>query len=328
MQIKARLCFVPLSPSDWVAKVFLTCDNKIAVQFKHGEKVKKVLPHGPGAYRGHGGVPHVCCVYPNTQGELAEALYELAQVWSYAGEWVHAFLYKKFGYQLVSPPATCGNCNTSCDLIASENPANAGDVITFTATITNTDGSPTKGAAPQGTATFRVDGIVIGTQTLPSNEPPTTNALSVNQDWTAVSGTHTITATYTPSDGFSGTSCSMSLTVNGGVTVPCCPNALPTTLYATLSGSGFDGTYALTWNTTTLAWEYAGSIGSCVPGSGQAYTLNLACAAAPKFFWYVSANPTIYQAAPSSCSPLNVVFTGVDFSACGGSSNASVTVTP
>jgi hypothetical protein len=110
MQIMARRCFVPISPSDWVAKVFLTCDNMIAVQFKHGEKVKKVLPHGPGAYLGHGGVPQVCCLYPGTQGELAVTLYELAQVWSYAGEWVHTFLYKKFGYQLVAPPAECGNC--------------------------------------------------------------------------------------------------------------------------------------------------------------------------------------------------------------------------
>ncbi|MGH7174649.1 MAG: Ig-like domain-containing protein [Gemmataceae bacterium] len=251
MRIKARRCFVPLSPSDWVAKVFLTCDNRIAVQFKHGQHVKKVLPHGPGAYLGHGGVPFVCCLYPNTQGELAEALYDLAQIWSYAGEWVHHFLYKKFGYQLVAPPEMCGNCNTSCALTCSEDPANVGDVVTFTATITNSDGSTTKGAAPQGTVTFSVDGAAIGTQTLPSNEPPTTNAVSVTQDWTAVSGTHTITASYTPSDGFSSTSCSMSLTV-GGEQTSCCSNPLPNTLYVTISNvsgcSCLAGTYQTDFN--------------------------------------------------------------------------------
>lgn len=215
MQIKARRCFVPPSPSDWVAQVFLTCDNKIAVQFKHGQHVKRVLPHGPGAYLGHGGVPQVCCLYPGTQGALAETLYELAQVWSYAGEWVHTFLYKKFGYQLIAPPVPCGNCDTSCSLTASENPANAGDLVVFTATITNLDGSALLGAAPEGSVTFSVDGSPIGTQTLPQNEPPSTNAGSVTQSWLATVGTHFITATYVPAGGFAGTSCSLSLNVGG-----------------------------------------------------------------------------------------------------------------
>jgi hypothetical protein len=41
---------------------------------------------------------------------------------------------------------------------------------------------------------------------------------------------------------------------SGGVTVPCCSNALPNTIHMTISDSGscgcLDGTYALTWNPT------------------------------------------------------------------------------
>ena len=332
MRIKARRCFVPLSPSDWVAKVFLTCDNRIAVQFRQGQHVKKVLPHGPGAYLGHGGVPNGCCLYPNTQGELAETLYDMAQIWSYAGEWVHHFLYKKFGYQLTAPPAQCGNCNTSCVLTADKNPANVGDTVIFTATITNSDGSPTRGAAPEGAVTFRVDGAEIGTQTIAPNDPPSTNAASVTQTWVATEGTHTITAAYNPSDGFSSTNCEMSLTV-GGVTVPCCPSlSIPATLHATISGSGgLDGTYALTWRgedptDPENAWTCRQNLGSCVSTPGDPDTLNFLCTITPA--WELAVRgPFIYGPTHVSCDPFEVVFEGVNLSACGGGADCTVTVT-
>jgi hypothetical protein len=264
MQIKARRCFVPFSPSRWVAKVYLTCDNTIAVEYRHGQHVKKILPQGPGAYLGKGGVPRVCCLYPGTQGDLAEFLYELAEVWSYGGEWVHAFLYKKFGYRLVSSPSVCGNCNTTCSLsLSPANPTN-GQAVTITATITNTDGSPTRGEAPEGTVAITVDGTNLCTQTLPEDDPDSTNVRSVSCTWTATcspSQTHTLAATYTPSESdFASSSGSTSVTVSGCGGTPCCPAGLPTILHLTISGSGscgIDGTYPITWNGTI----WAGSTG-------------------------------------------------------------------
>lgn len=257
MPIKARRCFVPLSPSDWVSKVFLTCDNQIAVQFKYGQRVKKILPHGPGAYLGHGGVPQVCCLYPGTQGELAETLYELAQVWSYAGEWVHGFLYKKFGYQLVAAPALCGSCNTQCSIQLDPASPSDGQNVTITVTVTNTDGSATQGAAPQGTVTIRVDGSTIATLTLPNTNPDGQNYETVSTNWTATctpGATHTVEASFTPTEtDFAGTSCSATVTVTGcGIQTTCCPSSsLPETLHVTISNvSGcacLAGTYALTY---------------------------------------------------------------------------------
>jgi|GEM_PF-3383764 hypothetical protein len=266
MSIKARRCFVPLSPSRWVAKVYLTCDNQIAVEYRHGQHVQKILPQGPGAYAGTGGAPSVCCLYPGTQGELAETLYDLAQTWSYAGEWVHAFLYKKFGYLLVSPPAECGNCTTICALsFAPANPTD-GQAVTITATITNIDGSPTKGEAPEGTVTISVDGTILCTQTLPEDEPDSTNSQSVRCTWTASctpSSTHTIAAVFTPAaPDFASSNCSAEVTVSGCGGTPCCPNGLPATLHLTIAGSGscgLDGTYPLTWNGS----YWTGAVSGC-----------------------------------------------------------------
>lgn len=86
MAKKARRCYKALSPSDWVHQVFLTCDNMLAVQFNRHMKEHSVKPKGPGAFLGHGGVPGPCCLYPATQGQLAEELFDLGLVWSFAGE--------------------------------------------------------------------------------------------------------------------------------------------------------------------------------------------------------------------------------------------------
>jgi hypothetical protein len=266
MQIKAQKCFVALSPSRWVSRVFLTCDNMLAVEYRRGQHVKKVAPQGPGAYLGSGGVPYVCCLYPGTQGAFAEELYNLAQVWTYSGEWVHAFLYKKFGYQLVSPPAECGGCHTECSLTIDPPNPSVGQTVTLTCKITNTDGSASQGASPQGVVTFYIDGASIGTQTLPDPEPETRNWEQVSITWTASCDpepTHTIEAVYTASvPDFAPTSCSASLTVSGcgAVLVPCCPNVpLPKTIHATLSNpiggcACLVGTYALNWDEDRKSW--------------------------------------------------------------------------
>lgn len=254
MQIKARRCFVPISPSRWVAKVYLTCDNKIAVEFRHGQHVKKILPYGPGAYLGTGGVPSVCCLYPGTQGDVAADLYDLAEVWTYIGEWVHAFLYKKFGYVFVSPPATCGGCNTTCAIALDPASPSDGQVVAITVTVTNNDGNPSYGAVPQRSVTIDVDGTQLCQQTLAAGSAANQGVASCN--WTAnctPSNSHTITATYTPSESdFASTDCSTTVAVSGcGGGTACCPDGLPTTLYLTIAGSGYcdiDGTYPLTWN--------------------------------------------------------------------------------
>jgi hypothetical protein len=296
MQIKARRCFVPISPSRWVAKVYLTCDNKIAVQYRRGQHVKKILPHGPGAYLGTGGAPSVCCLYPGTQGDVAEELYDLAEVWSYSGEWVHAFLYKKFGYILVSGPKACGNCNTTCSLSLSPANPTDGQAVTITLTVTNTDGSPTKGEAPEGTVTISVDGAVLCTQTLPEDEPDSKNYQTVTCNWTATctpSASHTITATYTPAESdFASSSCQASVSVSGcgGGTI-CCPDGLPTTLHLTISGSGacgIDGTYPLTWNSNQ--WSGATTSGCPI----QFYCNNTTTPASCGFTLVVFAGPAGY----------------------------------
>lgn len=278
MQIKARRCFTPISPSRWVAKIYLTCDNKLAVEYRHGQHVKKVLPHGPGAYLGRGGVPHVCCLYPGTQGEVAETLYELAQIWSYGGEWVHAFLYKKFGYQIVAPPAHCGGCPTKCALTTEPANPTAGQSVALNCTVTNTAGSPTKGDAPKGTVTFFVDGAILATVTLPDNEPDTQNWQQASAAWLASCASkspHAIAATYTPSEAdFTATACGTSVVVSGCSTVPtpCCPNPVATSLRLTISGSCLAGTYPLTYDPAFHLWYFDGTV--C--GIGATY-FRLAC---------------------------------------------------
>jgi hypothetical protein len=326
--IKARKCFVPRSPSEWVAKVFLTCDNMLAVQFRHGQKVKKILAHGPGAYLGRGGVPSVCCLYPGTQGDLAERLYQLAQVWPYGGEWVHAFLYKKFGYRLVQPPAQCGDCNTTCTIGLNPATPAVGQAVTISCTVTNTDGSATKGDAPKGTVKFSVDGTTIGTATLPDNEPDTQNYETVSVSWTATSGTHTIAAAFTAADTeFANTNCSTTVTVSGGggVTTTCCPNnTLPDTVYVTISNAAgctcLEGTYTLTWDAANSEWN-AYVNGLCGQASVQ---FNLYCGNGQ---WGFACGVLQQTSLSGSCSPfaLSGTTTG-DGSAvnCTGTVNVSV----
>lgn len=126
---KARRCYHAHSPGDWVHQVFLTCDNMLAVQFNRHMKEHRIAPHGPGAFAGHGGIPGPCCLYPATQGELAEQLYDLGLVWTYAGEWVRRFLYRKFDYVLIPPPEGCGGCNMTCSLQIDPGAPQAGQVV-------------------------------------------------------------------------------------------------------------------------------------------------------------------------------------------------------
>jgi hypothetical protein len=295
----------------------LTCDNQIAVWFNRHEKVKKIKAEGPGAYLGHGGVPSVCCVYPGTQGKLAETLYEFALVWPFAGEWVHQFLYRKFGYLLVNPPQQCGGCNTSCSLQLDPASPENGQNVTITCTVTNTDGSPTKGAVPQGSVAFSVDGSAIGTENLPDTNPDGQNDETVSITWTATctpQATHTIAATFTPSEcDFASTSCSTSVTVTGCNTTACCPAGLPTTLHATISNvsgcSCLAGTYAMTYQGNGI-WE-SSALSLCGTANSS---LVMECNSAEEAFEFSIAcanNSFSAFAASADCTGVNFTFNGI-----------------
>jgi hypothetical protein len=116
-QIICKKAFTPLSPSDWVYAIGLDCNDAIWVWFRHGQHIIARTHEHPGPEIGVGGVPSVCCLYPGTAGAYGRELYDLAQVWSYGGEFVHAFLYRKQGYTIVGPPVLpCLGCGvtTAC----------------------------------------------------------------------------------------------------------------------------------------------------------------------------------------------------------------------
>jgi hypothetical protein len=307
--IKARKCFFPRSPSDWVHRIFLTCDNILAVQFNHGEKVHKVSDHGPGAYLGWGGVPGVCCLYPTTQGELAEQLYDLATVWSFAGEFVHRFLYKKLPYRIVSPPGTCGNCITSCGVSTSV----AGNTVTITVTVTNTDGSATLGEAPEGDVQILVDGVQVADLTLPEDEPDTTRSRAVSTSYICTdSNAHTVAANYSPAagSGMIACSCGASFQCPACQTVGCCPNCINNTLRATSQDTGEQAT--LTYNASTSRWE-----GSTTMNCGHTLYFRVQCPAGStqvtQWAFQGSWDGTTWfapcAADPSStCSPLSLLW--------------------
>ena len=96
--IKAKRCYFPRS--SWVHAFILTCDDKLAVWFKRG------VHHVHGA--AVGGVPGVCCLYPQSN----QSLYNLAVAWWSAGHFVHQFLYRVLGYVVMAPPKA--PCGTDC----------------------------------------------------------------------------------------------------------------------------------------------------------------------------------------------------------------------
>jgi Bacterial Ig-like domain (group 3) len=91
---------------------------------------------------------------------------------------------------------------TSITLAGSPNPSISSQSVTFTATVTSANGTPT------GTVQFTDGPIVLGTSPLSASGVATfsTSTLSV--------GLHTIYATYVPTGSFAGSSTSISQTVN------------------------------------------------------------------------------------------------------------------
>ncbi len=115
---------------------------------------------------------------------------------SFAGDQLHSSGTVYLNVHIVNPFAT------AIVLTGSPNPSLTGQSVTFSATITSANGTPA------GSVQFTDNGTNIGTQTLNASGVATlsTSTLSV--------GTHNITATYTPTGSFAGSSTSITQTVN------------------------------------------------------------------------------------------------------------------
>jgi hypothetical protein len=120
---------------------------------------------------------------------------------------------------------TVNKAGTTIGLISSLNPANAGQAVTFTATVSAV--APGAGA-PTGTVTFKDGATTLGTITLDSNAQSkyTTSALAA--------GSHSITATYNGDSNFN-TSATSALpqTINAVVGATLTPTPITPTASAT-----------------------------------------------------------------------------------------------
>jgi hypothetical protein len=318
--IKAQRCFLPRS--SWVHAFILTCDDRLAVWFK------KYVHHHHGVV--HGGVPGVCCYYPAT----GLRHYELALVWGSAGKFVHHFLFRKLGYQVVRPPTLPCRCRTTVSVSSSKNPSCAGDSVTFTATVTNADGS----APPQGSVEFFDGGTDLGPGTALTPDPTSTlnPATSTFTTSSLAVGSHTITAQLTGADtvldGFKDAQGSVSQTVNDcGVDTTCChPTNVPSTLHATFSnGTGscscFNGlSFAMTYDSVNARWSASG-LTICGLGTNS---LLFQCNGATWGLQGTGACSFQGGGATAVCSPFSVSFTTLSVSpvCCNGA--IDVTVTP
>ena len=141
-----------------------------------------------------------------------------------------------------------------------------GEGVTFTATVTNTSGS---GGTPTGSVQFKSDGSDIGTaQALSSG----TASLSNYTGLAVTTGTpHVITAVYTPTGTFSGS----TGTLSGGQTVNKAATTTTISSFAPPSGSGVTG------QAVTVNWTVAvTSPGAGTPTGTVTVTGGSGCSAA------------------------------------------------
>jgi autotransporter-associated beta strand protein len=118
---------------------------------------------------------------------------------------------------------TVNPSSSSTSVVASVNPSAFGQSVTFTATIT--PGTP-GGAAPTGTVTFFVNGTPIGSPVAVSGGTAVISTNSLPQ------GTHTISAQYSGDTNYTGSTGTVSHTVNQSGTTTTV-TAAPTTAVAT-----------------------------------------------------------------------------------------------
>jgi len=108
---------------------------------------------------------------------------------------------------------------------------------------------------------------------------------------------------------------------SGVIPVTCCPTVLlPLTVIITVTGGGaVNGSY----NFNYQSGQWWGTIGSC-SGLGNMFTL---CGFGSVWTFQVISTAYVYDLALSTCVPFHIVWTGVNFGPCGGSSGATVTLT-
>jgi hypothetical protein len=232
--------------SSWIWAYMETCDNQLAVWYKWGMKFRAIGSLIPPTQRHEkveiiGGVPGVCCLYP----QATDLFYWLMKGWPSKGKFVHHSLYRLLPYKIVQPPnAAAIGCACSVGVASSKNPSNAGDSVTFTATITDTSGS----ATVVGTVSFYDGASLLGTgSALASSGNPVTSTFT-----TAAlgGGNHTIKATFTPTAGSGFLTCSgtMSQDVNRATSCSVASSKNPSN-----SGDSVTFTVTITNNTDSVA---------------------------------------------------------------------------
>ena len=151
--------------------------------------------------------------------------------------------------------------STSTAVATSKTPTVSGEIVTFTATVTNTSG----GGTPTGSVQFNDGAASLGSSLLNGSGQATitTSGLSV--------GSHTITADYTPSGNFSGS----TGTLSGGQTVNKAATTMTITSFAPTSGNGVTG------QAVTVNWAVAvTSPGTGTPTGTVTVTGGSGCSAA------------------------------------------------
>lgn len=117
------------------------------------------------------------------------------------------------------------------------------------------------------------------------------------------------------------------------VTVACCPDPIPTTLTAVVSGgTGLDGTYSMTYvgSNTWAFTTQTGPFGTCPQDNPGVTALAVRCEEDGVTWSLFVDNLASGPFSPDvgfQCSPFNMTWSGITFTDCGGAVGATVTVT-
>ena len=170
--------------------------------------------------------------------------------------------------------SSCGQslAATTTSLISSLNPSNAGQSVTFTATVSSGSGTPT------GTVTFKDGTTALGTVALSAGQAQ----LSIS---TLGAGSHSITAAYSGNTSYSAsTSSVLTQTVNAAIVST--TTTLSSSLNPSLSGQAVTFTGAVTPSTATgtvTFYDSGTAIGSAalISGAAKLSTLSLSVGTHP-----------------------------------------------
>jgi hypothetical protein len=160
---------------------------------------------------------------------------------TYAGDSTHGPASASLSQQIIA------GATTSTALVPSVNPAAIGQMVTFTATVTNASNSGT----PTGSITLTT-GTTALTQPLTAvSGNSATTSFSIS---TLTAGSHSVTASYTPSGSFAASSATLTEVINGiasATSLTAAPNPAlfgnAVTLAAAVTGSSATPTGAITF---------------------------------------------------------------------------------